>query len=195
MNTWCPIWSGVTESSVWDEPDYVCKVFVTMLARKDSDHIYRGNAYNLGRQSRKSEKEVLDALKILSSPDGRRIEKQEFNGRRIESVEDGWLILNGEKYRQKVQEEMRKARWRRAQTAKRRRAQALQSGEPITGEVKYDQMARDGATEPELDQHVANNLPVAARVSFPASAPAADPPVKPVVAAERAKWLGGRAVG
>ena len=36
-------------------------------------------------------------------------------------MDDGWLILNGREYREKVQEEMKKARWRRAQAAKRRR--------------------------------------------------------------------------
>lgn len=109
----------IVDSSIWEEPDFVCKIFVTMLALKDSDDVCRFNAYQLARRSHKTEKEVLEALQILSSPDHRRLEPQPNDGRRIMSVPDGWLILNGEKYREMVEAEMRKARWRRAQAKKR----------------------------------------------------------------------------
>jgi hypothetical protein len=121
MNSFTPIWSKIVDSSLWDEEDWVIKIFMTMLALKDSDYVYRGTAYALGRQARKTEGEILEAWKILSSPDTRRIEAQDFDGRRIESVEDGWLILNAEKYRNLVSDEMRKARLRRAQAAYRER--------------------------------------------------------------------------
>jgi len=114
VNTWTPLWSGIVESSLWDLPDFVVKVFLTMLSVKDADHVVRRNAYAIGKLSRKSEQEVLDALKILSSPDKLRVEKQDYEGRRIEAVEDGFLILNGEKYRAKVQEMMLKAKNMRA---------------------------------------------------------------------------------
>lgn len=129
MNTWSPLWSGIVDSSIWDESDCVCKVFITMLALKDSDHIYRGNAYKLARRARKTEEEVLGALKVLAAPDKRRHEEQQFGGRRIKAVEDGWLILNGEKYRRMVSEEMRKARLRRAQAAFRERQKRKKVGE------------------------------------------------------------------
>lgn len=124
MNTWAPLWNGIVDSSIWDEPDYVVKIFLTMMALKDADHVVRLTAYQIGKRARKSESEVLDALKILSSPDKRRMEKQEFDGRRIRAVEEGWLVLNGEKYRALVQLEMRRARNRRAQAAHRARKQA-----------------------------------------------------------------------
>lgn len=144
MNTWSPLWSGIVESSIWDEPDYVIKVFLTMLAIKDSDHTVRKSAYQLGRLSRKTETEVLDALKILSSPDTKRVEKQEFGGRRIKLVEDGWLILNGDKYREMVSIEMRKARNRRAQEAFRKRQKELKRGTPMSGETPAVKMLDNG---------------------------------------------------
>jgi hypothetical protein len=109
----------IVDSSIWEEPDFVCKIFVTMLALKDSDDVCRVNAYQLGRRSHKTETEVLEALRILSSPDSRRLEEQPHDGRRIMATDDGWMILNGEKYREMMQDEMRKARWRRAQAKKR----------------------------------------------------------------------------
>lgn len=117
FKTWAPLWNGIVDSSIWDEPDFVVKVFLTLLALKDADHIVRLNAYQLGKRSRKTELEVLDALKVLSAPDTRRLEPQPFDGRRIEAVEDGWLILNGEKYRSMVSLEMKRARNRRSQAA------------------------------------------------------------------------------
>lgn len=128
MNTWAPLWSGCVDSSLWDEPDFVVKVFLTMMALKDADHIVRLTAYQIGRNARKTEPEVLEALRILSSPDTRRLEKQEFEGRRIQKVEDGWLILNGQKYRDMVSEERRKAKNRRAQAAWRERQKAKKEG-------------------------------------------------------------------
>lgn len=136
MNTWAPLWSGIVESSLWAESDAVRIVFVTMLALKDSDHIVRASAFSLARRANKTEKEVLAALKILSSPDKKRVEKQPHDGRRIEKVEDGWLVLNGELYRAKVQEEMKKARWRRAQEAKRRRDGERGRSTPLPGEAR-----------------------------------------------------------
>ena len=132
MNTWAPLWSGIVDSSIWQEDDSVRIIFVTMLAKKDSDHVVRASAFNIGKWANKTEKEVLSALKVLQSPDKRRIEKQPFDGRRVEKVEDGWLILNGETYRKMVSEEMRKARLRRAQTAYREKKKKVRGD---TGEV------------------------------------------------------------
>jgi len=116
MDTFAPIFSKIVDSSLWDEPDYVVKVFLTLLAKKDMDHVVRGNAYNISIWSRKTEKEVLDALKVLSSPDKKRLEPQPHGGRRIEKVADGWLVLNGANYRKlahDVAERVRKAKWAR----------------------------------------------------------------------------------
>lgn len=138
MNTWAPLWSGIVDSSIWAEPDYVCKVFITMLALKDSDHIVRQTAFGLGLRcwpgEKDTEERVLKALKVLAAPDKRRLEPQPHEGRRIQKVEEGWLILNGETYRRKVSEEMRLARLRRAQTTYRQKHAG--KGTPVKGEVE-----------------------------------------------------------
>lgn len=136
FKTWVPLWSTVVDSSIWDEPDHVLKVFLTMMALKDADHIVRLNAYQISRRARKTEQEVLEALQVLSSPDTRRVEKQLYEGRRIKAVEEGWLILNGEKYREEVSKEMSRARNRRAQAAWRLR-QKNKAGKPLPGETSY----------------------------------------------------------
>lgn len=150
MRTWAPLWSMIVDSSLWSEPDYVCKIFVTMLALKDSDDVCRINAYQLAQRSRKTEQEVLDALRILSSPDRKRIEPQEFDGRRIQMHEDGWTILNGPKYREMMSAEMKRARDRRSQRAKRERDKLLnrpKPGKPLPGETSAVKLYEMGATD------------------------------------------------
>lgn len=138
--SWTPLWNVVVESSLWMEPDSVVKVFLTMLAVKDHDHIVRKNAFQLARAANKNESEVLEALKVLSSPDKLRIEHQPHEGRRIKAVEEGWLILNGEKYREMVSVEMKRARDRRNQAARRARLKESQAeGGPQFTERHLDQ--------------------------------------------------------
>ncbi len=123
MNTWAPLFGKVVDSSLWDLPDGVVKIFLTMLAKKDADHVVRANAYMIGRWSRKTEKEVLEALKILSNPDKTRLEKQPEEGRRIKKVEEGWLMINGQKYEEMaslVSQRVRKARWERENRLKKK---------------------------------------------------------------------------
>lgn len=157
MNTWAPLWSGIVDSSIWDEPDYVVKVFLTMMAVKDADHIVRFSAYQLGRKARKTEAEVLDALKILSSPDTRRLAPQEHEGRRILAVEEGWLILNGSKYRELVSLEMKRARNRRAQAAWRERKKKTIT--PPTGAERRYVKAFENGDEKAADAIAAEGLP------------------------------------
>lgn len=159
MKSWTPLWSTVVGSSLWDEPDWVMKVFLTMLALKDYDNIVRLTAYQLGRESRKTEQEVLDALKILSSPDSKRVEAQPYDGRRIKAVEEGWLILNGEKYRAMVQLEMKRARNRRAQAKFREKKKSNVNGHtPGPPKEPYSKDEHKQVREWENGQRATENL-------------------------------------
>lgn len=124
MNTWSPIFARIVDSSLWEEEDTVVKVFITMLAKKDADHVVRGSAYNIAQWAKKGEADVLRALEVLSKPDTRRIEAQPYEGRRIERVGDGWLILNGQHYEDLMRKANRreyKRQWQAEARAKVRR--------------------------------------------------------------------------
>lgn len=115
MTGWVPIVSDVVDSSLWEEEDYVIKVFFSMLAKKDANFFVRGDIYTVAKYSNKRDriKEVVKALKILESPDTKKpLVKQEFEGRRIEKCDGGWKILNGAKYQQMVREFSEKKRKR-----------------------------------------------------------------------------------
>lgn len=158
MNLWSPLWNGIVDSSLWDEPDCVCKIFITLLALKDVDNIVRKTAYQIGHHSRKKESEVLEALKILQRPDKRRLEPQEHEGRRIKRVEEGWLILNGQKYRDLVKQEARRASLRKAQAKFRENQKLLRQGKPLPGEMAAVQ-ALDNGDEAGADAIIEATLP------------------------------------
>lgn len=120
MDRWAPLFSRIVESSVWDEDDMVCKVWITLLAVQDSDHVVRKDLYQLHRASRKTIEEVARALEKLAAPDTRRPDQPD-DGRRIRKVEDGWLILNGQTYEElmrKISRQVYQAKWAREHRAK-----------------------------------------------------------------------------
>lgn len=125
--SWCPLFSTIVDSSIWEEDDVTVKIFLTLLAKKGSDHIVRGTAFNIGRWARKTEAEAIRALKILSEPDTKRLEPQPYDGRRIERVEGGWLVLNGKFY----EEEMRKVSRRIYKAKKERERRERLNGKPM----------------------------------------------------------------
>jgi hypothetical protein len=158
MKSWSPLWSTIVYSSLWDETSECVKLFITMMALKDHDHVCRYNAYQLAQVSKLSEIKVLEYLQVLSSPDTKRVEHQEFEGRRIQAVEEGFLILNGEKYRKQVQIEMKRARDRRAQAAKRERDK-LGPSKLLDGEAVHERAIKNGQTREETDQIGESYLP------------------------------------
>lgn len=155
MNRYSPIWDSIVDSSLWTEEYYVRVLFTTLLAKKDLDDVVRGSAFNIARWANMTEAEVIKGLKILSSPDKKRMEPQPHEGRRIKKVEDGWLIINGAHYRklmQQANERARKADWARKHRAMSRgtamagETQAV-NGTPIRdldGELKDVRMAKGG---------------------------------------------------
>lgn len=126
MNFWAPLSDGIVDSSIWEEPDHVFRAFIGMLSLKGADHIVRMDSYKLHRRLHMDHALVLDALKVMSSPDKRRL-GQPHEGRRLAAVEGGWIFLNGESYRDEVKKIMKRARDARAQANYR----ARKAGKPV----------------------------------------------------------------
>lgn len=148
MNTFAPLFRSILESSIWSEPYHVRILWTAMLALKDSDHVVRYNPYQLHRHANISQKEVADALKILESPDKAREDYQPHQGRRIQKVEDGWLVLNGAVY----EEEMRKISRRFYKARKEREYRNKKKDKPLPGEERYVKALENGASEQALDK-------------------------------------------
>jgi hypothetical protein len=88
-------------STVWREADSVRLLWITMLALKDRHHRVNASVPGLADAAKISLEDCEEALNVLSSPDPYS-RSTDFEGRRIDKCEGGWLILNGEKYRNKM---------------------------------------------------------------------------------------------
>ena len=97
-----------------------------MLSIRGPGDMVRLDSYKLHRRLHMDHALVLDALKVLSSPDAKRV-GQSNEGRRIAAVEGGWFILNAQEYRDKAALIMKRARNARAQANHR----AKIAGKPL----------------------------------------------------------------
>lgn len=95
------LFNEIVLSTIWHEPDHVRIVWITMLAIKDRWHKINSSVPGLASIARVSIEQCEEALKILSSPDIYSRSK-ENEGRRIAECDGGWVVLNGEKYRNKM---------------------------------------------------------------------------------------------
>jgi hypothetical protein len=132
---------SIIDSSVWMEPFPVRVLWISLFALKDKDFIVRKTAFQISKRANMSEQEVLDGLVVLGSPDSKRIEPQPHEGRRIMKVEDGWLILNGSKFRKLIGEAKRKG----YKAMKQREYRLIASG--VDRDVAKEIAQRGPATE------------------------------------------------
>lgn len=87
-------------STIWFEPDHIRVLWITMLALKDDRHEVMASVPGLAKASSITREQCEEGLKLLSSPDPDS-RSQEHEGRRIDKIKGGWVILNGENYREK----------------------------------------------------------------------------------------------
>ena len=80
-----------------------------MLAMKTRDHLVEASVPGLADLARVSVAKCREALLTLAAPDEDSRTK-DYDGRRIEALEDGsgWRVLNGEKYRKKMNADERR---------------------------------------------------------------------------------------
>ncbi len=143
MKTYTPLWSTVVESTLWEESKEVRILFMTMLALKDAHGIVSAKTNSwLARTANLTTRECEDALIVLKSPDMKSETHQEFDGRRIEKVPDGWRVLNHYKYRDLMQQENR----RRKQAEYQAKYRLVQKREQLPGEAAHENGILNGDT-------------------------------------------------
>jgi len=120
------LFTEIIMSTVWREPNHVRLLWITMLALKDRWHVVNASIPGLADSARISMDECIEALTILSEPDEFSRTK-DFDGRRIETCDGGWIILNGEKYRNKMSLDERREYQRIKQKEYRDRKRSVKS--------------------------------------------------------------------
>lgn len=99
--SWTPLFSDIVDSSIWGESKETRLVWVTLLAKKDKDGYVGMSVPGLARAAVVTLAEAQAALKVLCGPDPLSRSK-EHEGRRIQEVEGGWVVLNHFKYRDRL---------------------------------------------------------------------------------------------
>lgn len=97
-DTYTKLFSSITASTVWGEPYATRIVWVTLLAMADRDGAVHAAVPGLARAANVTLEECEAALQAFLAPDPYSRTK-DHDGRRIEEIDGGWLLLNHAKYR------------------------------------------------------------------------------------------------
>lgn len=122
------LFSSILASTIWREPNHVRLVWITMMAMADKDGVCEASIPGLADLARVPLADCEDALQRLSSPDAYS-RTPDHDGRRIEPVDGGWLLLNHAKYREKMSAEDRREYLRLKKAESRARQQSVNNGQ------------------------------------------------------------------
>ena len=104
MAGYAKLFSDIVDSSMWDQPPAMCKVWITMLALANQDGWLRGSVGWLAKKAQVDKDKCEKALEYFIAPDTTS-RTEAFEGRRVEALEDGWLILNYVDYRNRLSDD------------------------------------------------------------------------------------------
>lgn len=96
--TFTKLFSSITESTVWCEPDRTRLVWITMLAMADRHGRVWASIPGLANRARVPTEDCRTALETFLAPDADS-RTEDHEGRRIEPIDGGWKLLNHQKYR------------------------------------------------------------------------------------------------
>jgi hypothetical protein len=115
-------------------------VWITMLALKDRTGFVGGSVVGLARVAGVELEEFQDAVKRLAAPD-KHSQTRDNQGRRIEVVEGGWVVLNAELFENRMKEITK-----RVGNAKRQREfrKRNKQGKPLNQETNTVKSVADG---------------------------------------------------
>ncbi len=103
------LFSKIVDSSIWLEPTPTRIVWLMFIAVMNEDGFVQfASVANVAHRARITDDEAEQAIKILESPDPNSAD-EDNDGRRVEKVPGGWMILNAGKYRDLVTREMQRA--------------------------------------------------------------------------------------
>lgn len=98
MNGYTKLFTDIVTSSIWQEPNDCRVLWITILALKDETNICRATIPALAKLCNITIEDCEKYLNKFMEPD-KYSRSKEFDGKRIEPVEGGYLVLNGQKYR------------------------------------------------------------------------------------------------
>ena len=100
------LFSKIVTSSIWLEPTPTRIVWLMFIAVMNEDGFVQfASIANVAHTARIKDDEAAEAIRILEAPDPNSAD-EDNEGRRIEKVPGGWMVLNSVKYRDLATREM-----------------------------------------------------------------------------------------
>lgn len=96
--TYTKLFSSITESTIWQEPDHIRLAWITMLAMCDRKGRVWASIPGLANRARITLEQAEESIQRFMSPD-KYSRTPDHDGRRIEQIDGGWRLLNYDKYR------------------------------------------------------------------------------------------------
>ena len=149
------LFSSIVASTIWREPDHVRLVWITMLAISDGCGQVHASVPGLADLARVSIEHCEDALSRLSAPDEYSRTK-DHEGRRIEEIDGGWLILNYVKHRLSRTQDHRREYMR--EYMQQRRKQSVNNRKQCVNTCKP--LLEQAEAEAEAEVHVSKSVDV-----------------------------------
>jgi hypothetical protein len=151
------LFSSITDSSIWAEDHPTVRLWITLLAMADRNGYVGASIPGLAGRARITVPETESALAKFLAPDPYSRSK-EFDGRRIEVADRGWVLLNHARYREQRDGEARREwdRNRKREQRGRGRAAADSSG---MSTVEVESPPRSAHAEADADSDMGAGAP------------------------------------
>lgn len=158
------LFAKIVDSSIWLEPDQTRIVWFMFIALMNEDGFVQfASIANVAYRARISHRKAAEALKILESPDPNSADPDN-EGRRIEKVPGGWMVLNAHKYRDLVTREMVREQTRERVARHRAKVKGVtQSNADVTqrnGKVTQSDSDTDTETKKNTEARRVSRPPV-----------------------------------
>lgn len=155
FNGYTKLFSSILASTIWREPNHVRLVWITLLAMADKDGVCEASVPGLADLARVPITDCEDALRTLAAPDAYS-RTSDHDGRRIEPVDGGWLLLNHSKYREKMNAEERREYLRLKKAESRARQQSVNNGQQTSTLSTQAEAEASTDTDPKADSKEQN---------------------------------------
>ena len=142
------LFASILDSTIWMESIGTRIVWITFLAAMDEDgYVSLSSVANVAHRARVSLSEASDAVDRLESPDPHS-KDTEHEGRRIERIDGGFIVLNAKKYRELSRRNDERAKTRLRVAAFKARKKESGNAKLTVGNAKETE--RNGKLTPKL---------------------------------------------
>lgn len=134
--------SGICDSSVWMKPHDALRVWIALLAKSDSYGIVRVSAPALAHQCFVTPERLAEIMADFCAPDpDSRTPKDD--GRRLQAIEGGWLIINYLLYRDMMQRKAASHAERQAKYREKMKRRDAMVTARVTRDTEADSRGRE----------------------------------------------------